>query len=62
MNTKEEIIRFLEQNRGLLSQRYHVTRIGLFGSFARGEQTERSDVDLLVDLDGDFSNEEKKHE
>ncbi|MGE4398166.1 MAG: nucleotidyltransferase family protein [Campylobacterales bacterium] len=51
MNTKEEIIEFLKQNRGLLSQRYHVARIGLFGSFARGEQTERSDVDLLVDLD-----------
>lgn len=39
---KEEIIEFLKQNRGLLSQRYHVARIGLFGSFARGEQTERS--------------------
>jgi predicted nucleotidyltransferase len=27
-----------------------VTGIGLFGSFVRGEQTSRSDVDLLVDF------------
>ena len=51
MNTKEEIIEFLKQNRQLLSERYHVSKIGIFGSFARGEQTPASDVDLLVDLD-----------
>ena len=28
-----------------------VERVWLFGSFARGEETENSDVDLLVDLD-----------
>ena len=55
MNTKEEIIEFLKQNRQLLSERYHVSRIGLFGSFARGEQTTVSDVDLLIDLDDDVS-------
>ncbi len=31
-----------------LRDRFHVSRIGVFGSFAYGEQTPRSDVDLLV--------------
>ena len=30
--------------------RYGATRAGLFGSLVRGEATERSDVDLLVEL------------
>ena len=32
-------------------RRYGVSRVGLFGSFARGEQEEGSDVDLLVEFD-----------
>ncbi len=33
-----------------LSQRFSVTRIGVFGSFARGEAHPDSDVDILVEL------------
>jgi len=33
-----------------LSERYTVVRIGVFGSFARGEESEESDVDIIVDL------------
>lgn len=29
---------------------FGVTKIGIFGSFARGEQTNKSDVDVLVDF------------
>ena len=29
---------------------FGVTKIGIFGSFARGEQTKKSDVDVLVDF------------
>lgn len=29
---------------------YGIVRIGIFGSVARGEQTENSDVDICVDL------------
>ena len=29
---------------------FGVTKIGIFGSFARGDQTPRSDVDVLVDF------------
>lgn len=35
-----------------LRQRYPISYLGIFGSWARGEQRPDSDVDLLVDFDG----------
>jgi predicted nucleotidyltransferase len=35
----------------LLRREYGVKRLGLFGSFARGTQTESSDVDILAEFD-----------
>ena len=35
-----------------LRQRYPVASLGVFGSWARGEQKAGSDLDLLVDFDG----------
>lgn len=34
-----------------LHQRFGVSEIGLFGSWVRGEQTETSDIDVLVSFD-----------
>lgn len=36
-------------------QRYGVKKIGLFGSFVRGEMREDSDVDILVEIEKDIS-------
>lgn len=33
-----------------LSERYTVVRIGVFGSFARGDENRESDVDIVVEL------------
>jgi len=33
-----------------LEREYHVAEIGLFGSFARGEEQKTSDVDILVEF------------
>ena len=30
--------------------KYPISEMGLFGSYARGDQTEKSDIDILVDL------------
>lgn len=51
MKTQDEILNFLRHNRKLLAKNYHVTKIALFGSFARNEQSENSDVDLLFELE-----------
>jgi len=51
MKTKEEIIKVLKHELPYLKQRYGVSNVGLFGSYSRNEQTEHSDIDLLVDFE-----------
>jgi hypothetical protein len=41
----------LENIRKILADEYGVSRIGIFGSVARNEQKESSDIDILVRLD-----------
>ncbi len=50
MNTKEEILSFLKQHKEELFATYHLSRIGLFGSYARAEATSNSDVDIIFDF------------
>jgi len=52
--TKEEILTFLRENKTLLQEQYHVTKIGLFGSYARDEAHEESDIDILVEMPSQF--------
>jgi predicted nucleotidyltransferase len=49
--TTQEIISVLKQQKPQLQEKFHVKEIGLFGSFARGEANEKSDIDFLVVID-----------
>jgi predicted nucleotidyltransferase len=51
MKSKDQILMFLAQNKNLFRDKYHIIRIGLFGSYARGEQNIDSDIDLLVEFE-----------
>jgi hypothetical protein len=51
MKTLEEIKATLMEHKLELRERYHVERIGIFGSRARQDDTPVSDVDILVELD-----------
>lgn len=51
MHRREEIRKQLEDLKPDLERDYHVSSIGIFGSVARGEQSEASDLDLLVSFD-----------
>lgn len=51
MKTKDQILNFLSQNKKLFRDKFHIIRIGLFGSYARGEQNTNSDIDLLVEFE-----------
>jgi hypothetical protein len=53
MLSTEEILLFLKSNKPYLLQRFHCSEIGLFGSFARNEQSEKSDIDILVQFEKD---------
>jgi uncharacterized protein len=51
MLSASEILLFLRKNKQLLKDQYHCKEIGLFGSFSRNEQTENSDIDILIVFD-----------
>ena len=50
MLTKKEIEFKLKQIKPELEGKFHVSRIGYFGSYAQGRQTDNSDLDLLVEF------------
>jgi len=52
MYTLEKIVQILRQNKPELQRKYPVSRLGVFGSYARGEATEKSDIDIAVDITG----------
>jgi predicted nucleotidyltransferase len=56
MTTKSEILDFLTQNKKYLRERFSIIKIGLFGSFVREEQTDGSDIDLIVEFEKNTPN------
>jgi len=50
IKTKQDVLKILHQNRDRLKA-LGVSRIGLFGSFVRGEHHRDSDIDLLVEFE-----------
>jgi hypothetical protein len=49
----EEILKILRELEGIVRQRYKAHIKGIFGSYARGEESHKSDIDILVDFDKD---------
>jgi len=48
--TKVEILDFLTSHKKEFHDKYGVEKIGLFGSFAKGNATAKSDIDIFVDM------------
>jgi len=48
--TSKEIIKILKEHRAIL-KKYDVKKIGLFGSYVKGEQKEDSDMDFIVEFE-----------
>jgi len=48
---REEVLSLLAQFRDRRAKEFGITRIGIFGSLARGEATDASDVDVVVELE-----------
>jgi predicted nucleotidyltransferase len=49
MKTKAEILQLLKCYKSTAQKKYGMTKIGIFGSVARGEQKEGSDVDVYYE-------------
>lgn len=45
-----EIRDILTKNKKIIQENYKVKKIGIFGSYVRGEQKEDSDLDIIVDF------------
>ncbi len=48
---EEEIIRLLKEVTSKVEQKYKARIKGIFGSFVRGEEHEKSDIDILVEFE-----------
>jgi predicted nucleotidyltransferase len=51
MKTFEELKTTLSAHKKELSEKYAVREIGIFGSYVRGKQKKKSDVDVLVEFE-----------
>lgn len=47
---KDEIINSIKADKKFLKENFGVVNIGLFGSYAKNQQTEDSDIDFLVEF------------
>ena len=52
--TKKDILDYLSKHKKEFQKEYEVEAIGLFGSYARGEATHESDIDIFVQMKPDL--------
>lgn len=52
MYTLNAIMEILRKHKPELQKKYPISGLGVFGSYARGEATENSDIDIAVDITG----------
>lgn len=50
MISTSSILKILQEQKPGLQKRYPISELGLFGSYARGDFNEESDIDILVDF------------
>lgn len=50
MTTLSDIRNILGMHKARLTEKYGLSTIAVFGSYSRGQQNEKSDIDILVDF------------
>ena len=50
MKSLEEIKKIINEYRPILKERFKIKSIGIFGSYLRKEEKEKSDIDILVEF------------
>jgi hypothetical protein len=50
MKELEEVKRIIEKYKPTLKEKFKVKSVGLFGSYVKGDQSEQSDLDVLVEF------------
>lgn len=54
--TQSQILEFLADNKQFFRREFHISKIGIFGSFARNQQGPTSDVDVLIEMENNVTN------
>ncbi len=52
----QEVVAYLKDKKDFFYDEFGVTRIGIFGSFVRDEQTRSSDIDVVVEIEKNRKN------
>jgi len=52
MYDTQQILAILKKKKQDLEKKYPISELALFGSYARGDNHEKSDIDILVDFNG----------
>jgi uncharacterized protein len=50
MIQQNDILLYLKNNKEIFYEKFNVIKIGIFGSFSRNEQTENSDIDIIIEM------------
>jgi len=45
-----DIIKYLQENKIFFYNNFNIVKIGIFGSYAREEQNEKSDLDIIIEM------------
>ena len=56
MDDLTRILNYLITNKKRFKKEYHIIKIGVFGSIARNEQNNKSDIDLIVEFEENTQN------
>ena len=51
MSSLNQINLLLDKHKVDLKNRYNIKQLGIFGSYSRGEQQEKSDIDIFVEFE-----------
>ena len=49
--TRSDVVKILKKEQPFLKRKYGVRRLAIFGSFAKGTQSPKSDIDILVEFE-----------
>jgi hypothetical protein len=51
MYSQNQILDFLKTQKPFLANNYRVSKLGVFGSYAKGTQTVDSDIDIILEFE-----------
>ena len=52
---RKNVVDILRQHRMAIIRQFHIRRVGIYGSVNRGEENEKSDIDILIDFESGYA-------